>query len=102
MQPNLKRKAEEARQPFGTGVQKYEPKKKEQIVQKEATEEKQVITKELKKTASQLSFEIVQKRRMTEKINEKLQTTYKQKIEQFNKGLNNLPEHFDIPKVGPG
>lgn len=28
--------------------------------------------------------------------------THREKLEKFNKNLNKLPEHFDIPKVGPG
>ena len=28
--------------------------------------------------------------------------TYKDKKNKFNKSLNELPEHYDIPKVGPG
>jgi len=27
---------------------------------------------------------------------------HRQKVENFNKKLANLPEHNDIPKVGPG
>lgn len=28
--------------------------------------------------------------------------TYRQKIEKFNKNIQKMPEHYDIPKVGPG
>ena len=31
-----------------------------------------------------------------------LMVSHRQKIENFNKKLANLPEHNDIPKVGPG
>jgi protein FAM32A len=40
--------------------------------------------------------------RLPEKIKKSLQMTYKQKYEIFNKVLSKLPEHYDIPKVGPG
>jgi len=33
---------------------------------------------------------------------EELMTGHRQKVENFNKKLANLPEHNDIPKVGPG
>lgn len=35
-------------------------------------------------------------------INQKLEKGHRAKIEDFNKALANLPEHYDIPKVGPG
>jgi protein FAM32A len=31
-----------------------------------------------------------------------LMISHRQKIEEYNKKLANLPEHNDIPKVGPG
>jgi protein FAM32A len=40
--------------------------------------------------------------RLPEKIKKGLHMTYKQKYENFNKALSKLPEHYDIPKVGPG
>lgn len=31
-----------------------------------------------------------------------MSTTYREKIDKFNKKIAKIPEHFDIPKVGPG
>ena len=31
-----------------------------------------------------------------------MELNHREKVEQFNKKLAKLPEHFDIPKVGPG
>lgn len=56
-----------------------------------------------KKTAAQLQFEEVQRTKMLKKrAEESAETSHRQKIEKFNKYLNGLSEHYDIPKVGPG
>lgn len=39
---------------------------------------------------------------MTERIDSKLKESYREKVEKFNKNLESLCEHFDLPKVGPG
>lgn len=37
-----------------------------------------------------------------EGINGKIIKTHREKVEKFNKTLTELPEQFDIPKIGPG
>ncbi|CAD8142702.1 unnamed protein product [Paramecium pentaurelia] len=44
----------------------------------------------------------IQLKRLGEKIEKKMELTYRQKIETFNKKIQKMPEHYDIPKVGPG
>ena len=56
----------------------------------------------INKTMSEKNFEIVRKKRMMERIEKKLDSSHKDKIEKFNNTLSNIPEHFDIPRVGPG
>nr|CAD7408876.1 unnamed protein product [Timema cristinae] len=34
-----------------------------------------------------------------ERINQKASMTHKQRVEEFNRHLDSLTEHFDIPKV---
>jgi hypothetical protein len=42
-------------------------------------------------------------KKLPDKIKKKIvSTSYKQRAENFNKLLSKLPEHYDIPKVGPG
>ena len=36
------------------------------------------------------------------KLNEKSKLKYEEKYEQYSKYLTSLPEHNDIPKIGPG
>ena len=54
------------------------------------------------RTAAEKAFQERKLKRLPEKILKDLQTNYKQKYEHFNKSLSKLPEHYDIPKVGPG
>lgn len=35
----------------------------------------------------------------TERIKQKASMTHKQRVEEFNRHLDSLTEHFDIPKV---
>jgi len=54
------------------------------------------------KTPSEISYDMVKKKRVMERIERKLESSHKEKIEKFNKGLSKLSDHFDIPRVGPG
>ena len=56
-------------------------------------------------TPAQKQFREIQMLRLKQKVqsgDSDLMTGHRQKIENFNKKLANLPEHNDIPKVGPG
>lgn len=56
-------------------------------------------------TESERKFKEIQLQRLKQKISKDdpdLMVSHRQKIENFNKKLANLPEHNDIPKVGPG
>ena len=35
-------------------------------------------------------------------IEKKLEKTHREKIQEYNQKLAKLPEHNDIPRVGPG
>mmetsp|Transcript_30959 Transcript_30959/g.50080 ORF Transcript_30959/g.50080 Transcript_30959/m.50080 type:complete len:127 (-) Transcript_30959:559-939(-) len=43
-----------------------------------------------------------QKERERDKASKAAQKSHRQRIEEFNRYLGNLSEHYDIPKVGPG
>ncbi|GAV03603.1 hypothetical protein RvY_13999 [Ramazzottius varieornatus] len=51
------------------------------------------------KTKAQLKFQEMQEKRQTERILKKAEKTHKQRVEEFNKHLDSLSEHYDIPKV---
>ncbi|KAL8290000.1 hypothetical protein RQP46_002939 [Phenoliferia psychrophenolica] len=54
------------------------------------------------KTEAQRRFEEVQKKRLLEKAAKAAAKTHKERVAEFNEKLENLSEHYDIPKVGPG
>jgi len=51
------------------------------------------------KTKAELRFLQMQEKINDKKIIEKATKTHKMRVEEFNKHLDNLTEHFDIPKV---
>ncbi|XP_033222360.1 protein FAM32A-like [Belonocnema kinseyi] len=53
----------------------------------------------LKLTKAQLAFKKMQEKTVTERIKQKASLTHKQRVEEFNRHLDSLTEHFDIPKV---
>ena len=50
-------------------------------------------------TAAERKFLEQQERRQTERIMAKASKSHKQRVEEFNSHLENLTEHYDIPKV---
>jgi len=54
------------------------------------------------RTAAEKRFDAMKLKRLPEKIEKETKITFKNKYEEFSKNLNKLPEHYDIPKVGPG
>ncbi|XP_038136998.1 protein FAM32A-like isoform X2 [Cyprinodon tularosa] len=73
----------------------------EQIVTGENDEE-EVKTKKAyidKRTPAQIAFDKMQEKRQMERILKKASKTHKHRVEDFNRHLDNLTEHYDIPKV---
>lgn len=52
-----------------------------------------------KRTPAQIVFEKMQEKRQMERILNKASKTHKQRVEDFNRHLDTLTEHYDIPKV---
>nr|ABY84159.1 hypothetical protein [Callithrix jacchus] len=52
-----------------------------------------------KRTLAQAAFEKMQEKQQMERILKKASKTYKQRVEDFNRHLDTLMEHYDIPKV---
>lgn len=52
-----------------------------------------------KRTLAPVAFEKVQEKRQMERILKKASKTHKQRVEDFNRHLDTLTEHYDIPKV---
>nr|CAG4638216.1 EOG090X0P1V [Chydorus sphaericus] len=51
------------------------------------------------KTKAQLKFEQMKEEQQKKRILDKASKTHKQRVEEFNRHLDSLTEHFDIPKV---
>ncbi|KRX08198.1 hypothetical protein PPERSA_12353 [Pseudocohnilembus persalinus] len=62
----------------------------------------QQVTQQIQKTDAEISYEIIKKKRMAERIQQKLGNTYRDKVKEFNEKLNGMTQHFDLPKIGPG
>ncbi|KAI8818141.1 uncharacterized protein EV422DRAFT_191497 [Fimicolochytrium jonesii] len=54
------------------------------------------------KTAAEVKFEEIQKQRQRDRIAKTASQSHKERVAEFNRYLENLSEHYDIPKVGPG
>ncbi|CAN9500458.1 unnamed protein product [Ophioblennius macclurei] len=72
----------------------------EQVVSTQNEEE--VTTKKAyldKRTPAQIAFDKMQEKRQMERILNKASKTHKLRVEDFNRHLDTLTEHYDIPKV---
>lgn len=61
-----------------------------------STESKVIITTN---TNAEKAFKTSQSKIAEERILKKASKTHKQRVEEFNKHLDSLSEHYDIPKV---
>ncbi|XP_034440061.1 protein FAM32A-like [Hippoglossus hippoglossus] len=52
-----------------------------------------------KRTPAQMAFDKMQEKRKMERILNKASKTHKHRVEDFNRHLDALTEHYDIPKV---
>ncbi|XP_034191118.1 protein FAM32A [Osmia lignaria lignaria] len=76
-----------------------EGKKKKLVEVTKVLEEEKNNTVEVKRTKAELAFQTMQEKMQTERIKQKASMTHKQRVEEFNRHLDSLTEHFDIPKV---
>ncbi|XP_065565016.1 protein FAM32A-like [Artemia franciscana] len=58
-----------------------------------------VAERKVLKTRAELAFQETKNKMLEKKIKEKALKTHKQKVEEFNRHLDSLTEHFDIQKV---
>ncbi|KAM9331219.1 protein FAM32A [Gastrophryne carolinensis] len=76
-----------------------EKKMMEQIITSKKNEEEKRKPALDKRTPAQLAFDKMQEKRQMERILKKASKTHKQRVEDFNRHLDTLTEHYDIPKV---
>ncbi|KAL6074504.1 Protein fam32a [Balamuthia mandrillaris] len=77
---------------------------REQEEQEESQEGHDIIVPKFEeaKTEAERKFEEAQKKREKQVVKKLATKSHRQRVEEFNKHLEALPNHFDIPKVGPG
>jgi hypothetical protein len=54
------------------------------------------------RTAAERLYDERRINKLPEKIKKEINETFKKKYDTYYKSLSKLPEHYDIPKVGPG
>ncbi|XP_047231728.1 protein FAM32A-like [Girardinichthys multiradiatus] len=89
---------------FSAGKKKKNKERKHRLEQVETNQndEEEVKTKKAyidKRTPAQIAFDKTQEKRQMERILKKASKTHKHRVEDFNRHLDNLTEHYDIPKV---
>mmetsp|Transcript_20800 Transcript_20800/g.24030 ORF Transcript_20800/g.24030 Transcript_20800/m.24030 type:complete len:135 (+) Transcript_20800:50-454(+) len=55
-----------------------------------------------RQTEYEKKVSLLREKRMNDRLKKELGTSFRAKMEGFNKTLSKIPEHYDIPKVGPG
>ena len=70
------------------------------MIETDSPAEKKIKTEGL--TSAEKAFKKHQDKNFIKKIEERTLKTHKNKVEEFNKKLTDLAEHYDIPRVGPG
>ncbi|KAM4629033.1 protein FAM32A-like [Polymixia lowei] len=93
----------------GLGAVSAGKKKKKKDKEKKHRLEQQVMTSQNeeeektgyvdKRTPAQMAFDKMQEKRQMERILNKASKTHKRRVEDFNRHLDTLTEHYDIPKV---
>ncbi|XP_069006499.1 protein FAM32A-like [Embiotoca jacksoni] len=72
----------------------------EQVVSSQNDEEMKTTKAYVdKRTPAQMAFDKMQEKRQMERILNKASKTHKHRVEDFNRHLDTLTEHYDIPKV---
>ncbi|XP_058806759.1 protein FAM32A-like [Phymastichus coffea] len=54
---------------------------------------------QIQRTKAEMAFQKMKEKTQMERIKQKAAKTHKQRVEEFNRHLDSLTEHFDIPKV---
>ncbi|KAH9495190.1 Protein FAM32A-like [Bulinus truncatus] len=76
-----------------------EKKKMEELLAVTNKDDRQESTTKSAKTKAELAFERAKKKKNEQQILERASKSHKERIMEFNQQLDNLTEHFDIPKV---
>ncbi|XP_016334739.1 protein FAM32A-like [Sinocyclocheilus anshuiensis] len=81
---------------------KKKDKERKRLEEQVLTSQNEEETKKVyvdKRTPAQIAFDKLQEKRQMERILKKASKTHKRRVEDFNRHLDTLTEHYDIPKV---
>ncbi|XP_073700339.1 protein FAM32A-like [Garra rufa] len=81
---------------------KKKDKERKRLEEQVLTSQNEEETKKVyvdKRTPAQMAFDKIQEKRQMERILKKASKTHKRRVEDFNRHLDTLTEHYDIPKV---
>lgn len=95
----LKHAAESSKSKEKTGKIKKSKKKNHDRKDEKDSSKDVIATIVTTSTKAEQSFKAMQEKRAKERILMKASKTHKQRVEEFNKHLDSLTEHYDIPKV---
>ncbi|KAG9350690.1 hypothetical protein JZ751_024579 [Albula glossodonta] len=87
---------------ISAGKKKKKKDKERKRLEQQITTENEEETKKGyvdKRTPAQVAFDKMQEKRQMERILNKASKTHKRRVEDFNRHLDTLTEHYDIPKV---
>ncbi|ORX53251.1 DUF1754-domain-containing protein [Hesseltinella vesiculosa] len=68
----------------------------------ESSQDDPKIVQVVQKTDAEKRFEEIKRKRQLDRASKQAQKSHKERVAEFNTKLDNLTEHFDLPKVGPG
>ncbi|KAI8882946.1 DUF1754-domain-containing protein [Backusella circina FSU 941] len=79
---------------------KSEKEKLERALRDKSPEEQEYES--FQKTEAERKFEETKRQRQMERVAKQAAQSHRDRVAEFNQKLENLSEHHDIPKVGPG
>ncbi|KAL0136886.1 hypothetical protein V8B55DRAFT_1543432 [Mucor lusitanicus] len=75
--------------------------KMDRALREEQSKLKQIY-QDVEKTEAERKFEEIKRQRQMERVSKAAAKSHKDRVQEFNQKLEQLSEHHDIPKVGPG
>jgi len=96
--PGIKKKKKKSKK----DKEKLESYAKDLIDEGSKSSEKIQPLRVVTKTEAELKFEEIQKKRLEEKVEKAALKSHKERVAELNRKLEEMTEHYDIPKVGPG
>jgi protein FAM32A len=79
-----------------------DPRTEVEVLREEYLKLKQAELEVDHRTESQRRYDEKRRQNLLKEAPKEAQVTFREKVEKYNKLLASIPEHHDIPKIGPG